>query len=251
MSTSAQPPNRAPAPAPRGVSPTTLILSLALAVCATAAIVLFVLYLRPPGSGSSAADGVLEQHDTVSPGSTPTGAVRYPIPFAAPPNLKITSPKRDYQILKQDETGFTWAAVATIDDIRDDARRDAEAMMNVGIRSAQQLGHKLKSGLRFEDFMWEAKGMRAGKDAPITLQGTFNTLPGQEAEVNFEVPFANAPNVELSGPASGSVIVVQSRPTGFKWKNVPQSNYGSVNSGAVNWKAKGLRAAETPAPTGQ
>jgi hypothetical protein len=245
MSFTAQPPSNAPAP--RGVSATTLILSLALAVCATAAIVLAVLHFRHYESGSGAADGVLVQHDTVSPGTTATGAVRYPVPFAAPPNLKITSPERDYNILKQDETGFTWAAIATMDDIRDDAdaRRNAQGMMGVGFRNAQQLSDKLKAGLRFEDFTWEAKGVRAGKDTPFVQNGTFNTLAGQEAEVSFEIPFANAPNIELSGPASGSVIVVQSRPTGFKWKNVPQSNFGAVNSGSVSWRAKGLRAADS------
>jgi hypothetical protein len=64
--------------------------------------------------------------------------------------------------------------------------------------------------------------------------------------VNFPIPYAAAPNVELSGPASGAVIVAESRPTGFKWQNTPQTTPSATNTGSVNWKAKGVRITESP-----
>ena len=219
-------------------------------MCATAAIILAVLYVRPSTSGGG-GEALLEQRGTVSPNSKPSGIVYYPSPYAAPPNLKVTSAKRQYDIVKQDESGFTWKALVLPDDIRDDQRKDAEAMINVGIRHVDGLTYKVKADLQFEDFTWEAKGTRPGKDTVFVQEGTFNTIAGKDGPVNFPIPYDAAPNVELSGPASGAVIVAESRPTGFKWQNTPQTNPGAVNSGSVSWKVKGVRATEIMQPKAQ
>jgi hypothetical protein len=218
-----------------------LILSLALAVCATTAIVLAVVHFWPGGN----TEAVLAQRGTESPQSTAAGVVHYPVPYAAPPNLKLTSARREYDIVKQDETGFSWKAVIKLDDIRDDQRGNAQGMMGVGVRHADGMIGKLKPDVQFEDFTWEAKGARPGKDAVFIQEGTFNTIASKEGEVNFPIPYAAAPNVELSGPASGAVIVAESRPTGFKWQNTPQTSPFATNSGSVSWKAKGVRTTES------
>jgi hypothetical protein len=243
MSTSAPPPAPPPSPPPRGISATTVILALALAVCATATIVLAVLHFRPGASGVTADETVLHQRDTVSPQTAFTGVVFYPLPYGAPPNLKLTAPTRAYDIVKQDETGFTWKAVAKVDDFKDDKRNLIDGFAGRDIAFQSGVG-ALKTNLQFEDFTWEAKGARPGKDTAFVQQGAFNTVADKEGEVNFPIPYGAAPNVELTGPASGAVIIVESRPASFKWKNVPQSTPSAVNSGSVNWKAKGVRATE-------
>jgi hypothetical protein len=119
-------------------------------------------------------------------------------------------------------------------------------MIGVGIEGLAL--NFLKPNLQYEDFTWEAKGLRAGSDpggmSVFPQDGTFNTVFGKEGEVNFPIPYAVAPNVELSGNPSGKVIIVESRPTGFKWKNAGDNDFS--HSGSVIWKARGVRATEVP-----
>jgi hypothetical protein len=257
MSISTQPLPSPPAPPSRGVSVTTLMLSLALAVSTTAAVILAVLYFRQPAAGADRAGGnpiaalfgdePLVQKDTVSPQSSYTAIVYYPIPFGSPPNLKLTSTRRQYNIVKQDETGFTWMARPLLDDFKDDMRQEAEASL-INKAFGQLFVNALKPNIQFEDFTWEAKGVRPGKDVdgsrPFEQTGKFVTLAGKEGEVNFPIPYALAPNVELSGSQAGVVIIVQSRPTDFKWKNGGDNNF--IHSGEVTWKSKGVRATDIP-----
>jgi hypothetical protein len=256
MSISTQPLPNPPAPPGKAGSVTTLILALALAVCATAAVIFAVLYFRQPaapggGGGNPLAavlgEEALVQKDTVSPQSKYTGIMFYPIPYASPPNLKLTAAKRQYDIVKQDERSFTWTARPMLEDFKDDARKDAEGKLGIAI---EFLVNNLKPNIQYEDFTWEAKGMRAGHAAGgmsvFPQDGTFNTVVGKEGEVNFPIPYAVAPNVELSGNPSGVVIVVESRPTGFKWKNTGDNAF--AHNGSVTWKAKGIRATELPKP---
>src|SRR5690348_133990 len=134
MSISTQPLSDPHSPPAKSVSVTTLILSLALAVSTTAAVCLAVLYFRHPAAPGGAGGGPLAavfggeppvqkdgyeplvQKDAVSPQTNHTGTVYYPIPYASPPNLKLTASKRQYDIVKQDELGFTWMARPTPDD---------------------------------------------------------------------------------------------------------------------------------------
>jgi hypothetical protein len=215
-------------------------------VFATAAIVLVAQHFWQGGSTES----LLEQRGAVSPKTTFSGIVYYPSPYGAPPNLKVTSAKRQYDIVKQDETGFTWKALVIPEDIREDQRVHAEAMISVGMRHVESMRNKLNGDIQFEEFTWDAKGTRPGKDSVLVQEGIFNTIAGTKGEVNFPIPYTVAPNVELSGQASGAVIIVESRPTSFKWQNTPQTAPFAVNSGSVTWKAKGVRTPETAPPKG-
>jgi hypothetical protein len=265
MSLSTQPIANSTVPPAKSVSLTILILSLALAVCATAAVILAVLHFRsvPPASGGSGGTPLAAlgeepyvQKDTVSPQkakSPLTGLVYYPMPYASPPNLKLTSSKRQYDIAKQDELGFTWSARLTLDDIPEDIRKKAQVDSPV-LRTIDDLMNTgwgvIKPNAEFEDFTWEAKGIRASKDmaamAIYPQEGTFDTSAGTDGQVNFQYPYAVGPNVVLTG--NSHVIVVECGPTGFKWKNCADKDKDTFGSGShpVNWTARGIRATEIP-----
>ncbi len=214
MSTSIQSLPNPPAPPPRGLSAATLILALALAIFVVSTIVLAVLHFRPAAPGAAAGvvvdAAVLQQRDTVSPRSTFTGTVNYPLPYGAPPNLKLTATGptgREYEIVKQDEASFTWKALANVDDFKDDKRHVFEGFMGRDMAFQANAG-ALRPNLTLQDFTWEAKGVRPGKDTVFVQQGVFNTIADKEGEVNFPIPYGAAPNVDLTGQASGAVIIV-------------------------------------------
>jgi hypothetical protein len=242
----------------------TQILTQAVGTGLTIAIVLGALYLRPPesigdvhrhqadGAGAAPAAGAvkagapdapLEQGGTISPQGKHTDAVFYPVPYALPPNLKLSSAKRRYDITRQDEKGFTWSAVPNLDEFTDEGKKFVDGMFGRDIGFLRG-ANGLKPNLQFEDFRWEAKGVRVGRDTVFPQEGAFNTVAGKEGPVNFPIPYEVAPNVELSGPGSltSVVIVTEIRPTGFKWQNSGKD--ASFHNGSVTWKAKGIRAAE-------
>jgi len=105
----------------------------------------------------------------------------------------------------------------------------------------------LKPNIQYEDFTWEAKGQRAGKE-PGGLRvfeqtGTFFAPHGELGSAQFPIPYAVPPNVELTA-VSKVVIVIDCTPTGFRWKNT-----GSwADDTSVTWTAKGIRATEVPKP---
>jgi hypothetical protein len=205
------------------------------------------------GKGGSAirvvvAEAPLAQKETVSPGAMYTGVVRYPAPYLIKPNLKLTSGKRKYDVASETELGFTWVARPLPDDFREGVNKDANLLDkflgdSLEIASAQG---KLKSGLVFEDFTWEAKGLRAPPSAlpPKTFQqqGRFFSQIGHESVVFFEVPYDSPPNVELSGVFSShaNTVILEITEKSFKWKNTETA--GGRNYGDVTWTAKGIRA---------
>lgn len=233
-----------------GVSPLVLVLSVLLAVAGTAA-VMFALRPAPaqqaaggpsaPGNlGEATAVEPLTQKDTASPKRDVSGKVIYPIPFTVPPSLKLTAAKREYRIDKQDEYGFTWRAELTADDFPPTVNKDTVAIWIRNFTSS--LAGNLKDGLVFEDFTWEAKGVRGGGLPPrVELTGTFNTLPNTDGEVVYEIPFAQPAHVELSG--NTNVTVTEMRANGFKWKNVTEKGKEWFGSGTVTWTARGVRGA--------
>ena len=159
MSSSNQPTSTPPAPSNRRVSGTTLILSLALAVSTTAAIVLGVLYVTKPAANSEAP---YEQHGTVSPKGKFSDVVIYAVPYRSPPNLKLTSAKRPFNIAKQDEKGFTWEAQPMPEDIKDDKGFGAEMLARrYPFWYLLSEGYLGRTAPPLEDFTWEANGLRA------------------------------------------------------------------------------------------
>lgn len=199
------------------------------------------------------AEAPLAQKETVSPGTAFAGTVNYPTPYLTKPNLKLVSGKRRYTVREETELGFTWVANPLPDDFREDANKEdpnkvvgaLESILG-GLELAATQG-KLKPGLSFEDFTWEAKGPRAPLSTlpPKTFvqKGTFNTVFGQESVVFFPIPYAAPPNVVFTRGYGASVIVAECTPHNFKWRNVAAARFG--NEGDVDWTATGILA---PAP---
>jgi len=254
MSTTVQTESNPPPSAASKASLTTLFLSVGLAVSTTAAIIFGVLYCQQSGRGgnpiAAALDESLPQKGTVSPRQRFTDIVYYETPYASPPNLILSAPKRQYDIVSQDEVSFTWMARPMLEDFPDDTLKGLpELSRNPTMDKVLAVGNNLmKPNLQYEDFTWEARGVRASKGAPvmrsITQTGKFMAVAEEHGEEGFEFPFATAPNIELSKPFTvHDVVIVECRPTGFKWK--VEKARGGVN-GTVVWKAKGIRATEIP-----
>jgi hypothetical protein len=234
-------------------------------VATAAALGLAFLYLTRPNAGElgtikvavtdddgrtgnrltvTVAEAPLVQKDTLSPGPTFTGQVNFEQPYRFPPHFKLTpAGKRQYDVTALTEFGFVWTARMLPDDVREDARKDAEVLervLGLGLAGAGLQG-KLKPGLVFEDFTWEARGVRMPMSAlpPKTFeqQGKFYTIIGQESPVSFPVPYAGPPKVELSG-YNHSTIVTEVTATGFRWKNVMKDKF--ANEGDVRWTANGV-----------
>lgn len=248
-------------------SRTAWVLPVLLAISTSVAVVLGYLYLARPNTGElgsvrvflSDEDGKsgnsirvvvseapMLQKDTVSPGPAFTGVVHYPAPYLTKPNLKLTSGQRRYAVAAETEMGFTWVASPLADDFREVATKDANALekfLGGSLEFAVAQG-KLKPGLIFEDFTWEAKGLRAPPSAlpPKTfeLNGKFQSVLGQEGVVNFEVPYALPPHVQLSGSYLSATVVADCTAKGFKWRNAAKER-GSWVEGEVVWTAKGIR----------
>lgn len=242
------------------------LLPVLLAVSTSAALGLGFLYLVRPGSGEigairvsvTADDGKsgnsirivvaeapLVQSFTVSPRKEAQGVVHYPTPYLTKPHLKLSGSKRQYTVLAETEQGFTWAAHYQLDDIVDATpgdRQYLDAVFGEMLR-VTVLRNRLKPDLVFEDFTWEARGLRA---PPAALprktheqKGTFYTLSGEEAPVSFPQPYESPPNVELSGPRTDCTIVVESTAKGFKWRN--NKPKGMVTwEGQLTWTARGV-----------
>jgi hypothetical protein len=253
-------------PKPVSVSLPVLILSLLLAVAVTAAV---MLALRPglpavekpdqPQSlAASRVDALLAepitQKDTISPREHPAGTVFYPIPFASPPNLKLSAAGRVYEIIKQDELGFVWAARLTREDFPPEAPPEKikdlietslgrEKLSDIAIGIGGVGVFRPKPDLVFEDFTWEAKGLRGtGLPTKFEQRGSFKVLPNTEGEVVFAVPFAQPAHVELLG--NNYTMITECRAYGFKWKNVVAKDWEFAASGQVEYVATGVRVTE-------
>jgi hypothetical protein len=247
----------------RGVSPLVLVLSIALAVAVTAAVVLALRSPPAPVAGTPGTPGsngttntpssetgsgeLFVQKDTVSPKSEMKGAVYYPIPFATTPNLKVSQNKREYKILEETEYGFSWLATPLVEDfieVQSPKALEEKLAERVGFEIlGNLLNLKKKPNLIFEDFTWEAKGVRGKpKPRPLTDRGSFQTLPNADGEVTFSVQYAFPPKVELSGNSHTTITEV--RVGGFKWKNVTAKGDEFFGKGSVTWYSTGIPAGE-------
>lgn len=238
------------------------LLPVLLAVSASAALGLGFLYLARPNPGELGAvrvvvtedgkggrvlqvfvaEAPLEQKAVVTPGAVFTGTVHYPIPYLTRPNLKLTCGKRQYTVAAETELGFTWVAAPLLSDFRDDTKNAVGGLEGaLGSTLAVSAGFgRLKPGLIFEEFTWEAKGLRAPASAlpPKTFEqkGSFTTIAGKESVVYFPVPYGSPPNVELGGIRTSSVVITECTAKSFKWRNVGS---GPFADGEVTWTAKG------------
>jgi hypothetical protein len=239
-------PTPAPPTPPRGVSFSTLILSALLALALTAAA--FLAFLHFTTAGQTVAQALSlnpapepsTQRGTVSPRGQATGVVYYPFPFASPPHLDLACDKRDYIVTQQDEAGFTWAARDRAEDflaLAADAAKDPAA--------AAQPEPKKKPDLEYEDFTWEAKGLRApaGRTPirPAELRGTFIVRGGASGEVYFPTPYASPPNVVLSGLSHDDIVVEECTARKFRWRSHADPD-DRLGRGEITWTARGARA---------
>lgn len=239
----------------RGISPLVLVLAVLLALAGSAAITLGVLYLSnrspgqaqgtpgsPAGGGGPGSDsGPLTQQGTVKPEGLGSGEMFYPVPYASPPNLTV-GPGSRYLIVRQDEYGFTWLDRARMADARNLLASLPE------VNNFLPKGEEPKFDPVQPELTWEAKGVRGAPGAqPFKLfeqTGKFQSDKGQQGQVNFSIPYASPPNVELSGNHEKTVIT-ECTATGFKWKNGSDGKWSS-EYGEVTWKAKGVRATQLP-----
>ena len=235
----------------RVASPLVFVLALLLAIGGVTAALLAVVYvankLDSPakterGTATVADTEPYSQQGTVKPEGQGSGMVYYPVPYGSPPSLTL-SPGSRYLIVRQDEFGFTWLDRARANDFLDLIASVPE------LKGAMPRGEAEKFDQKQPDIAWEAKGLRgsAAMDAmrPFLQSGTFNSEMGQQGQVNYPVPYASPPNVELSGNASRTIIT-ECTTTGFKWKNNAEPSGPSWEKGEVKWKSKGIRTTQLP-----
>lgn len=81
---------------------------------------------------------------------------------------------------------------------------------------------------------------------PFVQKGSFTAIAKEEGMVNFPIPYALPPNVELLEYANMSgvkALVKDVTATGFKWKGVGKQDNTSCT---VDWTAKGIKATKLP-----
>jgi hypothetical protein len=171
--------------------------------------------------------------------------VYYPIPYATPPHLTLTSKSEDrtYVILRQDEFGFAWAATADLKAVKDLAEKlkGAKDLQDLGGALAG-LGTKSPVEVRpGDEFTWEARGVRpfttVAAMPPFVQTGTFGFPANQTRDgvEYFQYPYATSPNVALS---DARVKILATAPTGFRWQGTSPWHEGVT----TKWTAKGIRA---------
>jgi hypothetical protein len=192
-------------------------------------------------------EGPFLQKDAVQPRSQHTGTVYYPIPFAAPPNLKLVCRPREYVAVRQTEIGFVWAARPVADDFKNGAPERDELFDE----PIEKIKSALKPNVQYDEFTWEARGIPASATAlraqTYEQTGTFPSAPGQEGEVTFPIAYAGPPNIELDGPIHlkrSFVVVVEAKATGFRWKHT--GNDDIFQAGPVKWRSRGIPALDPP-----
>jgi hypothetical protein len=233
-------------------SPFVFVLALLLAVGGVTAALLAVVYVankldsadkpKTGGVATLADSEPYTQQGTLKPEGQGSGLVYYPVPYASPPHLTL-SPGSRYLIVRQDEFGFTWLDRARVKDFAGLVASVPE------LSGAISRAETEKFDPNQPDIAWEAKGLRGGAAMeamrPFQQSGTFQSEAGQQGQVNFPIPYASPPNVELSGNSSRTIIS-ECTATGFKWKNNAGPNGPSWDSGEVKWRSKGIRATQLP-----
>jgi hypothetical protein len=177
--------------------------------------------------------GILRQRDTVAPRSAALGSVYFPLPFHAPPHLKLTCAQREYRALNVTEAGFVWEAKLRESDFKPSLPKDdLERLLG---SSLNQVLNNLRPDLLFEDFTWEAAGQSPDPATALpktfTQKGKFGAPGKQESIVYFPIPFASPPNVTFD---YRDIVLVECNEKSFKWKNIDPANY------LVEWVAIGV-----------
>ncbi len=233
-----------------------LILTPLVSIGLSVLLVLSILHFLARVPSSAVANGTLADprllHDLVEPfsqkGTVPVkrfgDVLYYPIPYATPPQLTLTSnaTDRSYAIVRQDEFGFVWAVDVGSKEMKDltGALKDAKDLNDLAGALGGVGGKGLPSSRPGEEFTWEARGMRPftveAATPPFQQQSKFTLPEGEAVGVEyFPYPYATAPNLTLtSGPY---IKVLATTPTGFKWQKVQ-----GYSNPVQTWHARGIRA---------
>jgi hypothetical protein len=252
-----------------------LVLTPLASVALSVLLVLSILYFLARVPNSAVANGTVADprllRDFVEPFTqtgrisvtTNTDVVYYPVPYASPPHLMLTSKAEDrsFVILRQDEYGFVWALTAGGKDVKELAGKvkDVKDLQGAGdaLAGLAELGAPaLRPG---DEFTWETRGVRPfsvlSAPPPFVQKGTLS-IPSRDvndrATVTYEQveffphPFASPPNVTVAlayQPGqwdASNVKILATTPTGFKWQSVNWSNPGMPLK--AGWTAKGVPA---------
>lgn len=236
-----------------------LVLTPLLSVALSVVLVLIILHFLANIPGSAVANGTVADpslmRDIVKPfAQNGTISVRqfsdivyYPIPYATPPQLVLTSKSEDrsFVIVRQDEFGFAWAVAAELKGVKDVAEKlkGARDLPDVAGAFVDLDGKGLSSLRPGEEFTWEARGVRPfttqAAVPPFVQPGTI-LLPvgeGRDGLEYFQHPYATPPNVTVS---QTNVKILVTTPTGFRW----QQTGWQFGAATVKWTAKGIRATE-------
>jgi hypothetical protein len=236
------------------------VMTVLLAGATSAAVVLAILHFSPREDGNAnptkgdqekakdkpaptgpRADGQpLLQQGEVKVEDAASASVFYPIPYASPPNLVLTTKSggRKFVITRQDELGFTWSVALTAGEVKDlgDLLKPGDKKLT------DEKAPEKKPDPGPHEFAWVAKGLpeKAGSPypKPHEQKGSFTAAWGQEGEVYFSAPYATPPNVTLGVNTSNATIQIVS-PLGFSWKNTGTS---PLPAPSVPWTAVGVKA---------
>jgi hypothetical protein len=259
----------APKPPGRRLLWAVLVMTPIVSIGISVLLVLSILHFLAQVPSSAVAKGLVGDpqllRDIVKPfAQTGTISVKrisdvvyYPVPYASPPNLTLTSKSADrsYTIVRQDEFGFVWM----VDVGLKDAKQLAETLQNLKDPSdlfgalTKPDGKALPKLQPGGEFTWEARGVRPfttqAAMPPFQQTGTFQISPGgpHEQVEHFPQPFATPPNViffhheTLPNWGEPKIKILLTTPLGFRWQaSNPNTNPARIVK--MNWTARGTRA---------
>ena len=220
------------------------------AVAASAAVGFAFLYLVRPNAGELGRIGVVVSDDDGKTGNTvhitvaeapfvqKEASCRGEIqrPGAVPATVSVAA-AHQVAIVRQaacrttviTEYGFSWMAKPLPDDMKDDARKDADSSKasSAPVDCFSSGEWEAEAGARIRRLHLGAEGRAdaVGGDAAedARTEGRFTTIHEKEAPVMFELPYAGPPHVELGGFSAGTTIITEVTATDFRWKNVAKS----------------------------
>jgi hypothetical protein len=166
-----------------------------------------------------------------SPGDE--GEVYFPLPYASPPNVELTSLQR-VTVTTCTPLGFAWKSAA------DGVRNDQSGKATWVAKGVKATPESQRAGVGLPQ---PHTGPMPGR--LLRQEGRFAPI-GKEGEVHFPFPYASPPNVELFAWNENRkrhvtwATVGECTATGFKWR------MGEVidNPRVLDWVAKGIPASE-------
>jgi hypothetical protein len=176
-----------------------------------------------------------EQAGTFQSESRQEGEVFFPTPYATPPNVALSGNSTKTLVTATTPLGFAWKNLgADFQSERGEVKWAAKGVK----ATAEQAARFAKE---------QAPVSGAGTRKALEQHGSLNFDYGTQGEVFFPLPYAAAPNVEVTNK---NVLVTDVTARSFRWRDrhdpEPKKNY-SDGPIATEWRAKGLPG-PAPAP---